>query len=119
MNKLLRNLLCAVTLVAAVPFAVRAAEVTRSAKRLFLWKVTSGQGTAYLLGSIHVAKPEIYPLDERIQKASEASDALVAEVDASEDKMPALAGMMIQKAVYPPDDSLERHISKNLYEQTK
>lgn len=32
--------------------------------QLFLWKVTSDAGTAYLYGSIHLATPEMYPLDD-------------------------------------------------------
>ena len=101
------------------PLAARATEVAPRAKPVFLWKVTAGQGTVYLLGSIHAAKPEIYPLDERIEKAFKSADVLVVEVDASADKMLSLAGAMMQKAMYPPGDSLDKHISTDLFEQTK
>lgn len=35
-----------------------------------LWKVSSDQGTeGYVVGSIHLVKPDIYPLDEAFQKS--------------------------------------------------
>ena len=59
--------------------AARAAIDTAEKKpnRLFLWKVTGKTGgTAYLLGSIHVATPDMYPLPKEIDEAFEASKVL-------------------------------------------
>ena len=47
----------------------------------FLWEVSSAKGKAHLLGSLHLARPEIYPLDERIEEAFRASDVLAVEAD--------------------------------------
>ena len=44
---------------------------------VFLWKITSNAGEVYLLGSIHLAKPDMYPLDARIEEAFRASDNVV------------------------------------------
>ncbi len=50
-------------------------------QKLLLWEATGEQGTAYLFGSVHTAKPEMYPLNPAIEDAYAASDTLVVEVD--------------------------------------
>jgi uncharacterized protein YbaP (TraB family) len=85
------------------------------AKPLFLWRVKSGNATAYLFGSIHVAKPQMYPLDAQIEQAFSNSDTLVVEMNVAADKTPALAMQMLAKSTYPPGDSLDKHVSKEVF----
>ncbi len=80
--------------------------------RLFFWQIRSGKATAYLLGSIHVAKPSLYPLDPQIEKAFSNSNVLVVEADASPEKSLGLAVKMLSRASYPPEDGLDKHISR-------
>lgn len=48
----------------------------------FLWEVSSKQGgRVYILGSIHLAYPGLYPLDNEIMAAFERSEALVVEIN--------------------------------------
>lgn len=47
------------------------------------WRVTNEGSTVYLLGSIHVATPNIYPLDDVIMEAFQQSDFLMEEMDYS------------------------------------
>ena len=47
----------------------------------FLWKATSGTNTVYLLGSIHVARDDFYPLPAEMERAFEESEVLAVEVD--------------------------------------
>lgn len=51
--------------------------------RLMLWKATlpEGNGTAYLLGSIHEAPPDLYPLDKGYMEAFDAADRIAVEID--------------------------------------
>ena len=49
----------------------------------FIWKVSSETNSIYLLGSIHLATPELYPLDSCIEDAFALADNLVVEVDLS------------------------------------
>jgi len=37
--------------------------------KLFAWRVAGDPGTVYLLGSIHVGKPDLYPLPQPIEQA--------------------------------------------------
>jgi uncharacterized protein YbaP (TraB family) len=81
-------------------------------KRNFLWKVRSETATAHLLGSIHLFKREMYPLDRKIEEAFQRSDVLVVEADVR----PASGGerqkQVLRGALYPEGDSLANHISK-------
>ena len=48
---------------------------------LFFWELTRQNTTLYILGSIHLANEDVYPLDEAIIRAFERSDLLIEEVD--------------------------------------
>lgn len=50
-------------------------------KRNFLWEARSPTAKVYLLGSIHIATKDLYPLDKIIEGAFQKSDNLVVEVD--------------------------------------
>src|SRR5688572_17338730 len=73
--------------------------------RLFLWKATSKTNTVYLLGSIHVATEDMYPLPDEILKAFAASKALAVEVDLTKVDPAAMQTVMMEKGVYPPGDT--------------
>src|SRR6185369_730536 len=85
--------------------------------RPFMWVTKSDTATVYLLGSMHAAQTDLYPLDERIENAFAKSDALVVEVDESEINTQA-ALQFAAKGMYPPGDQLDKHISAKLLEAT-
>jgi uncharacterized protein YbaP (TraB family) len=87
-------------------------------KKKFLWKVQSKAATVYVLGSIHFLKKEMYPLDERIEKAFERSDVLVVEANLNEVGKVDMQ-KFIRAALYPEKDSLEKHLSAETYEWVK
>ena len=84
----------------------------------FLWKVQSKTSTLYLLGSIHFLKQENYPLNPVIEKAFAQSNALVVEADIS-DPGKLNSDKLLQDALYPENDSLENHLSRETYEYVK
>src|SRR5688572_3548062 len=47
---------------------------------VFAWRAQVGASTLHLLGSVHVARESLYPLDPRIEVPFAASDVLVLEV---------------------------------------
>ena len=100
-----------------VALALRSPSVVLAAEQPACWVVTSETTTAYLLGSIHVARPGLYPLAESIEKAFAISDVLVVEADprgmpGAATTAAALAGL----GIYPPEDSLDRHVSDAVIE---
>ncbi|HZU89375.1 MAG TPA: TraB/GumN family protein [Stellaceae bacterium] len=78
---------------------------------LFLWKVTGGKGTVFLLGSLHAAKADFYPLPRPIEAAFAQSAVLVEEIDLVRQDPAHLRRMVLEKGLYPPDDRLDNHIS--------
>lgn len=82
--------------------------------KLFFWEVKSPSTAVYLLGSIHFAKEEIYPLDPVIEDAFKISENLVVEINMSRENEAVVAAEMVTKATYPRGDSLSNHLSKDV-----
>jgi len=87
-------------------------------QKSFLWKIQSEANTVYVLGSLHFAKREIYPLHQRIENAFEQSDFLVVEANVN-DIGKADVQKLVGSALYPANDTLEKHVSAETYEQVK
>ena len=77
-----------------------------------LWQVESpalaGKGTElYLFGSIHVGKPDFYPLPEKIEAIYRDSDYVVFEVDPNTATDPAVIVSMQTRGMLPQGQTLE------------
>jgi uncharacterized protein YbaP (TraB family) len=98
--------------------AVFAQDSLSQSKKNFLWKVQSKTNTVYVLGSIHYLKQELYPLDEKIEKAFDQSNIL--GVEANVDGLGKLdVQKLVEKAFYSGDETLEKHLSPEAYELVK
>lgn len=64
----------------------------------------------HLLGSVHVARSDLYPLPEPIEGAFAASDTLVLEVLLDRESREQAEATALEAGLYPADDSLERHL---------
>ena len=64
-----------------VALLLAAASALPAQQKLLLWEASGSSGKAYLFGSVHTAKPDMYPLNAAIEEAYAASDALVVEVN--------------------------------------
>ncbi len=85
-----------------------------AASKGFLWQAKSGGNTVYMLGSIHLASTEIYPLSQNILQAYQSADALVVEVDLF-DIMGAYT--MVMLGVYSDGTTLKDHVSAETYQK--
>lgn len=81
------------------------------ADKTFLWRVQSETGTVFLLGSLHFARPEMYPVDQRILDAFNESDRLVVEVDLNRVDQKRLQDLMTANGFYASGDSLADHLT--------
>ena len=67
-----------------------------------------------MLGSIHLLKKDVYPLNRTIEGAFEKADVLAVEADVND-----VSRLDIQKlmasAFYPGGDSLEKHVSEKTF----
>ncbi len=92
------------------------AENANNGDKHFLWKVSSKKSTAYLFGSIHLAKPDIYPLASVVEKCFRKSQALALEADPEKGTDPELQQRMLQAALFSGDDTLRKHLSQKTYD---
>ena len=83
------------------------------APKHFLWKVTGPKGVVYLLGTIHAAKADFYPLPSIIEDSFEEADTLIEEIDISEPAETARAQQgLIEEGSYPNGDMITNHLSE-------
>ena len=118
MRRKLRGLLPFILVLCLIGCLVHGSKGFAQDRKSFLWKVQSKTSTLYLLGSIHFLKQENYPLDPRIEKAFSQSNCLVVEADIS-DPGKLDSDKMLLSALYPENDSLENHLSRETYEYVK
>ncbi|MCE5312398.1 MAG: TraB/GumN family protein [Nitrospiraceae bacterium] len=85
----------------------------------FLWKVITPNSTAYILGSIHLMKPEMYPLNPAIETAFKSADSLVVEVNLNNVDMAKAANMIASSAIYTDSRTLKSAVSESTYRQTE
>lgn len=75
----------AIAVLAAAAAVITAGLLKPAEDRHFLWRVTSPEGRpAYILGSIHLADRELYPLSPAIEQAFTEAAALVVELNTDE-----------------------------------
>lgn len=76
----------------------------------------SPTSTVYVLGSIHLAKPELYPLKNPIEAAYNKSDVLVVELDPnSQHSTQVIQNSMMTLGMYGPGKSLKSELTPQTY----
>jgi uncharacterized protein YbaP (TraB family) len=98
-------------LIAPLSHAIGAVE--EGSGKSFFWKVTADDGSyVYLLGSVHVANKEMYPLPKAIEDAFAACDKLVVEVNEESVDQVKLMQTMMGTGMYKAGDSITKHLSE-------
>ena len=82
-----------------------------------LWSIQTQFNKIYLLGSIHVLKPETYPLDPAIEKAYASSERIVFETDIGAMQDPTMQAKMLELGMYPAEQNLFENIARNTRQQ--
>ena len=80
-------------------------------RRGILYEAKSGAAIIYLFGTLHVGRPDFYPLDARTNRALAASSTLYLELNLSD---PTLAQTATEMAAYPEGQSLDRALPPEL-----
>jgi uncharacterized protein YbaP (TraB family) len=111
MTPMRRILLGLGALALLVPTEARAERLLRGEKT-FLWKVTSGTTTVYLLGSVHMAKQDLYPLAKSIEDAFDRSKVLVVEADEGKMEPARMLELIQEKGLYKAGESLSKKLTK-------
>ena len=80
-----------------------------------VWRVTDGMSVIYLGGTVHLLRPEDFPLPEEFELAHEASSELVFETDISSINDLNIQAQMLQKLTYDIDRSLRDVVDTEAY----
>ncbi|RHW39964.1 TraB/GumN family protein [Lysinibacillus yapensis] len=76
------------------------------------WTVEDEDTLVYLLGSIHLGTPELYPFNKKLLTAFEESDALLVEANILD---PEGLDYYAQKALYTDGTTLKDHVSAETF----
>jgi uncharacterized protein YbaP (TraB family) len=90
---------------------------TATTTRHSLWKVQGKRNAVYLLGSVHVLKPENYPLPAVMESAFTNSPVVVFETDMGEMEKGETQMKLLGKAQLPAGETLAGQMSPELYAQ--
>lgn len=84
-------------------------------ERSFLWKVSQGENSIYLLGSIHYLRKEHFPLRPSILDALDQSKRLVLEIDLDSLSPATTQRVTLEKALYGDGTTLAQNIDPDTY----
>lgn len=85
------------------------------AQRHFIWTVESGRNTVYLLGSIHILKPDSYPLPQEVEKIFECCRKIVFETDLDGMNDAESQKKILKQGHYSSGRTLSENISQETY----
>jgi uncharacterized protein len=91
----------------------------QAVKKSCLWKAVSRDSTVYLLGSVHLLKPDIYPLSEAMEQAFVDSSKLVLEVNLDSLNSPDAQRIVLAKALLPAGKTLTEILSPATYQAVR
>ena len=117
MSNLIRNAAIVLVLTLILGVSCSPGPETEELQRSFLWEVKSGVTTVYILGSVHVAKAELYPLDNTIEDAYAQSQNLVVEINMNTKNLQETEKLLLEKGTYPAGEDLKSNISEELYSE--
>lgn len=107
----LTSLLLVVFLATYVIAPAQAANAPPTARKSFMWEITGGKGTVYLLGSIHLVTKDFYPLSPCIEERFKRSNKLVVEVDETKGDPQRIQQLTAERGVYRGGDTIANHLS--------
>src|SRR5262245_24425012 len=102
-------------LVLALLGAPRFVHGQAAASKNFLWLVEGKAHALYLAGSLHALNKDVYPLPAVFDRAFEASDTLVEEVDLGELDAAGAAPELLSKGMAANGRTLDRALPPDLF----
>lgn len=86
-----------------------------SQEKTSVWKVTSGSGTVYLLGSIHMLTEKDFPFPTAMDKAFEEAQVVVFEVDPDSLQAPSTQTYLLRNAMCGEGETLASALGDSVY----
>ena len=85
-------------------------------EKSFLWKVESGKGAVYLLGSIHMLKREDWALKAIIDETFNKAKRLVFETDLANESPEKMQKLILQKGMNLDGKLLQQKVSRETFQ---
>jgi uncharacterized protein YbaP (TraB family) len=79
--------------------------------RGLFYQVGEGAAVVYLLGSIHLGSPDLYPMRQGIESAFDSSDTAVVEITLDQQSAQQMKTDVMRAMLYPAGDSIDAHLS--------
>jgi uncharacterized protein YbaP (TraB family) len=79
------------------------------------YRIQKDNQTVYLLGSIHIGDPTIYPLNQKIDVAFEESDHLAVEINIEDINETEASQTMMQQGLYQDGTTLSTVVEKEVF----
>ena len=92
-----------------------ASRAPQSTGKGFIWKVERNGRTGWVVGSLHLATPDFFPLPASMETAFARADTLVEEIDVQEADSPEFVAVVLSKGLYPAGTTLESQLSKDTF----
>jgi uncharacterized protein len=92
-------------------------QVQDAPKRGLLYEIRTKSNTVYLFGTIHVGKPEFYPLNLPVTQALSSSKRLYLEADISDTA--SVTAAVNKWAFYPAGTTLDQKLSPSLMKRVR
>ena len=118
-RRVIRSGIALVPILFALLPAVKAEPKKEIERAPFMWKAESGRSTVYMLGSVHVARRDMYPLPAAVERAFRRSDVVVGELNLSKLNPLDLIGEMTRQGSYPEGETLAENLSPKTLELLK
>lgn len=77
-----------------------------TAHPISLWEIKTNSAHLFLLGSVHVARPDLYPLPQAMTRAFDEATTVVFEVDMTQESPADVAKSMSARGRFPPGQTL-------------
>ena len=85
---------------------------------LIAWQVVAGeQAQLTVLGSVHMAFPDVYPLREDLESAFNKADSLVVEVDITGEGATEIQRLLLNQGTLPAGETVEQHLSAAVWQR--
>ncbi|MEI6089256.1 MAG: TraB/GumN family protein [bacterium] len=92
--------------------AFKAVSAKAEAKNLYFWTLKTNKANIYMLGSIHIANKDAYPLNSKIEKGFAECNNLVLECNTEN----VIFSEIFKVVSYSDTSSLQSHVSPEVYE---
>jgi uncharacterized protein YbaP (TraB family) len=116
-RRLIQPLVLLLMVALYAPFALAESQSSITENKGFLWKISDSNSSIYLLGSVHFANADYYPMSRAINAAFKASDTLAVEIDINSLDPTRTQQLLLQMGHYQDQRTVKDELSPATYQK--